>query len=804
MVTVLDDVRYAWRSILRMPLLATVVVGSLAIGIGANTAVFSWFEAVVLRPLPGVAASGAYYFVEPRSEAGTYPGVSWLDYQDLRARVRSIPNLLAFRMTPLNVGEPPAAERTFALLVSDNYFSALGLRPSSGRLLDASDAARPGGEPVVVVSYDFWRTRLAADPRAVGRALRINGLPLVVVGVAPQRFQGTVLGLNFSLFVPATMAGPLLAGSRELTDRSMRGYSTMGLLGSGSRASAAQTEVDAAMRELAGRYPDTNRGLRGELIPFWQAPRGPQHLFGTALIGFQIVMLLLLLAVCGNVANLMLARASSRYREMGVRLSLGATRARVARLMLTEAIVLGTIGAALGTAIAVWATDAVRDVPITEAFPIRFQTGVDGVALAFAIALGVGCGATFGLAPALHLARIDPQSALRAGVRARGRHPVRQLLMSAEVAIATIVLLAAALFVRSFTEARDLDPGFRRDGVLLSAYDVTGRGLADDSARTLATRLLAALSALPQVESAAIAVSVPLDIHGLPLRGFSLEGRARSDANPDQALSNIVTPGYFHTMGIPIVSGSDFAPLDDTRQPPQAIVNEAFVQRYVVSGAILGRWISNRGRRYTIVGVVRNSVSDSFGEPLTPVMYFSYRDRPAAAGEIHVRTASGAERLLAPSVERAVHVIDPTIPVYDVRTLADHVDKNLFLRRIPARMFLVLGPVLLLIAAVGIYGGVAYNVSHREPELGVRLALGATANRVVGELVAETVGLAAAGAGVGWAVALGVAVHLVRNGVSAVVFGGVPLAMLTVAAVACWLPARRVAKLDPVRALRDQ
>ena len=803
MVTVLDDVRYAWRSIRRMRLLAAVVVGSLAIGIGANTAVFSWFEAVVLRPLPGVAASGAYYFVEPRSEAGAYPGVSWLDYQDLRARVRSMPNLIAFRMTPLNVGEPPAAERTFALLVSDNYFSALGLRPSAGRLLDASDASQPGGEPVVVVSYDFWRTGLAADPHAVGRALRVNGLPLVVVGVAPPRFQGTVLGLNFSLFVPATMAGPLLAGSRELTDRSLRGYSTMGLLGNGS-ASAAQTEVDAGMRELAARYPDTNRGLRGELIPFWQAPRGPQHMFGTALIAFQIVMLLLLLAVCGNVANLMLARASSRYREMGVRLSLGATRGRVARLMLTEAIVLGTIGAALGSAIAVWATDAVRDVPITDAFPIRFQTGVDAVALAFAIALGVGCGAAFGLAPALHLARIDPQSALRAGVRARGRHPARQLLMSAEVAVATMVLLAAALFVRSFTEARDLEPGFRRDGVLLSAYDVTGRGLTDDNARTLAARLLAALSALPRVESAAIAVSVPLDIHGLPLRGFSLEGRARTDANPDQALSNVVTPGYFQTMGIPFVSGSDFAALDDTRQPPQAIVNEAFVQRYVANGAILGRWISNRGRRYTIVGVVRNSVSDSFGEPLTPVMYFSYRDRPAATGEIHVRTASGAERLLAPSVERAVHGIDPTIPVYDVRTLADHVDKNLFLRRIPARMFLVLGPVLLLIAAVGIYGVVAYNVSHREPELGVRLALGATANRVVGELVAETVGLAAAGAGVGWLVALGVAVHLVRNGVSAAVFGGVPLAMLTVAAVACWLPARRVARLDPVRALRDQ
>src|SRR5581483_7647506 len=575
----------------------------------------------------------------------------------LRARVRTMPELLAFRMLPLSVGEPSRSERAFALLVSGNYFSALGLRASLGRLLDASDTARPDAEPVLVVSHDFWRTHLGADPRAIGRPLRVNGVPLTIAGVAPPRFQGTVLGLDFALFVPATMARPLLAGSKELTDRSLRGYSALGRLAAGASAAAAQAELDAAMRDLAAQYPDTERGLRAEVLPFWQAPRGPQRLFGAAVIGLQIVMLILLLAVCGDVANLMLARASSRYREIGVRLSLGATRLRIVRLVLAEAVMLGLAGAAIGTAIAMWATEAVRDVPITDAFPIRFQSSIDGLGLTVAIALGVACGIVFGLAPALHVARIDPQRALHAGLRASGRSALRQLLMGGEVALATVVLIAAALFVRGFTETRGIDPGFRREGVLLSAYDLSGRGLSDADARTFASRLLNGLARAPQVASAAIAVSVPLDIHGLPLRAFSLEGRAKSDATPDQALSNVVTPGYFRTMGIAMVSGSDFAPLDDAQQPPQAIVNEAFVQRYIGDGAAIGRTIGSRGRRYKIVGVVKNSLSESFSEPPTPVMYFSYRDRPAITGEVHARTLPGAERLLAPVVERTVHQV---------------------------------------------------------------------------------------------------------------------------------------------------
>src|SRR5204862_4069603 len=312
----------------------------------------------------------------------------------------------------------------------------------------------------------------------------------------------------------------------------------------------AQSDLDAAMRQLAHDCPDTNGTMQAEVLSFWQAPRGPQRMLVGALAILQAVMLLLLLAVCGNTANLMLARASARYREMGVRLALGAGPWRLVRLLLTENLMLALFGAALGAVIAVWATDALRAVPMIGSVPVKFQTSVDAVGLAFAMLLGVVCGVMFGVAPAAQLAGVDPQIALRSGSRTAGRSGMRNALMAVEVGLALVVLMSAALFIRSFSETRDTDPGFRREGVLLAAYDLTGRKNADAAfSRDFTARLLGRLRSLPGVEAAAIATAVPLDIHGLPLRSFALEGRARSDAAPDRALSNLVSPGYFRTMG---------------------------------------------------------------------------------------------------------------------------------------------------------------------------------------------------------------------------------------------------------------
>ncbi|MGH7711031.1 MAG: ABC transporter permease, partial [Gemmatimonadaceae bacterium] len=462
-------------------------------------------------------------------------------------------------------------------------------------------------------------------------------------------------------------------------------------------------------------------------------------------------------------------------------------------------------GAVLGVLIAIWGSTALRAVPMIAAFPIKFQTGLDAVGLTFAIVLGLLCGVISGAPPALQLAAVDPQSALRAGVRARGRSRVRNVLMGVEVALALVVLVMAGLFVQRFSETRDTDPGFRVEGVLLAVYDVSAREIDDAAARDLAATLLSRLRALPDVESAAIATSVPLDIHGVALRPFALEGRARISADLDRALSNVVTPEYFRTMGIELSAGRDFADLRDVAAAPQAIVNEEFARRYLDGAEPLGRRLEAAGRQYVITGVARNSLYDAFGEPPKAIVYYSYRDRPYSSGEIHVRTRAGIELTLAPELRRIMREIDPSVPIYDVRTLNDHVERNLFFRRVPARIFVVLGPLLLLLAAIGIYAVVDYSVARRTSEMGVRLALGATAGRVAAQVAGENLRVVGVGALIGWTIAFLVYIHVAPGApldVSA--FVGVPILLLLVAAAASLLPARRAGRIDPLVALRQE
>jgi predicted permease len=799
----MTDLRHALRIIWRAPVLAAVVICSLGIGIGVNTAVFSWIQAIVLRPLPGVANATDFYLIEPRSDAGSHPGSSWREYLDLESRLTSSADLLAYRMAPFTTGAAEHAERSYGLLVSGNYFAALRLRPALGRFPRADEVSQAGGAPIVVISHDYWQTRYNGSPDVLGTTLRVNERPLTIIGVAPAGFQGTVLGLDFALWLPATMAPTLLGGSRELDDRGSRGYSVMARIESPAGLAKVQVQADAAMRELATLYPESNAGVHVEILPFWRAPRGPQLMFAQALFLLQGVMLLLLLAVCGNTANLLLARASARQREIGVRLALGAGPWRVTSLLLAESLTLALLGAALGVALGVWGTQALRAVPMIGAFPIKFQTSVDAVGLLFATVLGIGCGLLFGLIPALQLARVDPQAALRTGVQSAGRSRTRSALMATQVGLAIVVLTAGALFLRSFRETRDIDPGFRRDGVLLAAYDLSAGNPNGARSKAFASNLLQRLLALPNVDAAAIATSVPLDIHGLPLRSFTVEGRSRSDKVQDQAVSNVVTPGYFATLDIPLRAGRDFSPLSDANAPPEVIVNEAFVRRYLPGVQPIGHRLASRDRQFTIVGVVRTTLYDSFGEPPTPAFYFSYRDRPAPTGEIHIHARQGAEAL-APDIRRAVHEIDPTLVVYDIRTFDDHIEKNLFLRRIPARMFAVLGPLLLILAAIGIYAVVSYSIARRTVEIGIRHALGATKSRVVIEIVADTLRAIGSGALIGWLLSMLVEIHIARGVLYLPIVLGVPALLFLVATIACWIPARRAAGADPVAALRHQ
>jgi predicted permease len=799
-----SDVILAARALARTPVLAAVVVLSLGVGIGVNTVVFSWIQALVLRPLPGVADASRFYLIEAQNDTGVRPGASWPEYQDLLGQLRALDGLLAFRMVPLNVGERTRLERTYALLVSGNYFATLELRPALGRLLRRDEVTAPGREPVVVVSYDYWQTKLGGAADIVGRPLRANDVELTIVGVTPEGFQGTILGLQFDLWVPATVAPVLLSGSRELTERSARGYYLMGALRDGVTPEQAQAEITAAMRRLARDFPETNATMGAQVLPFWRASRGPQGLLLQGLAVLQGVMLVLLLAVCGNTANLVLSRASSRAREIGVRLAVGASRWQVIRLLLVESLVLGVAAAGVGVIIAYWGTNALRAVPLmTTQFPVRFQTDLDLATLVFAAALGVAAALLFGMAPAIQLSRISPQFIMRAGAGLTGRTGLGPALMAIEVALAIVVLMTAGLFLRTFQQSQETDPGFRVQGVLLAAYDLAGRGFDASRSRQFAERVLSQLRALPDVESAALAVSIPLDIHGLPSRAFTLEGRARTDGAEDRALSNTVTPGYLETMSIPLLAGRDFVELGETTAPAEAIVNDEFVRRFIVDGETLGRRLTIGQTTYVIVGVARTSLNESFSESPTPVIYLSYRDRPAGFAEMHVRTRLGDEMLLAPAVSRAVQELDGSLPVYNVRTLTQHVEMSLALRRIPARMFVVLGPLMLVLAAIGIYGVVAYNVSQRTAEIGVRMALGASGATVVSQIVRENAVVVAGGAATGWLLVMYVYTRVLRGDFDVVAFVAVPVLLLLVAATACWVPARRASRVDPAVALRE-
>jgi predicted permease len=478
------------------------------------------------------------------------------------------------------------------------------------------------------------------------------------------------------------------------------------------------------------------------------------------------------------------------------------------KLLLAENLLLGVLGSVLGIVIAWWGTDALRAMPDYGAFPVRFQTSVDGLGLLFAVALGIGSGLLFGAAPAFQLARVDPQHALRSGSKSSGRSAIRDGLMALQVGLALLVLTVAGLFFQGFVETRETDPGFKVDGVLLATYDLSGRPATAEGCGNcvsgFATRLLERLRNVPGVEAVALASAIPLDIHGLPLRSFTLEGRAQAQEAPDRALSNTVSNDYFKVMGIPIVEGRDFVDMSDTAMGPQVIVNQEFVRRFI-TGETVGRRLTVRDRSYMIAGVVRDSTYEAFGEPTTPAFFFSFRDRPSIMAEVHLRAKTGAETTFASEIQRAVRELDASLPVYNVRTMSEHIDRNLMLRKIPARMFLVIAPLLLALVSIGIYAVVAYTVAHRTAEIGIRIALGATAGGVVRQIVKDGMTVIGAGASLAWVLAVMVDLHLFAGGAGDMpILLGVPVLLLGVAAVACWLPARRATLVDPVVALRTE
>ena len=521
----------------------------------------------------------------------------------------------------------------------------------------------------------------------------------------------------------------------------------------------------------------------------------------------QGLMLLLLLAVCGNTANLMLARASARQREVGVRLALGAGPWRIVSLLLTENVAAGAArrrarrgDRGVGDRSDARGADHRR---VPDQIPDRASTASASPSRS---ALGALCGLIFGIAPASSWRGSIRRRRSASGARTAGRSAMRNALMAVQVALALVVLMAAALFLRSFSETRDTDPGFRREGVLLAAYDLSGRNLSTRSGARLhgpAARATARAAGRGRGRHRDVGPARH-PRHAEP-RASRWKAAPQTGAAPTAGADQHRHARLFRGDGNPAARRARVRrPAATPRRRRRRSSTRSSCAATSRRGEAIGRRLETRGSTFTIVGVVRQSVNESFGEKPTPFIYLSYRDRPSPAGEIHLRTRAGAEILLGPEVERVVRDLDPTLPVYDIRTLSDHVEKNLLLRRIPARMFVVLGPLLLILAAIGIYAVVAYAVSQRTKEIGVRLALGATNGRVVSQIVCESLRVVVVGGFVGWMAALVFNSHLLRGPLYLSVFAGVPALLFGVAALACWLPAQRASALDPIAALRQE
>ncbi len=801
----LAPLRFAYRTLTKAPWLSLVVVLSLAIGIGANTVVFSWLKSSVLHPLPEVTAP--VLLLETKDDTGNYVTTSWLEYQELPELLPSFRLIAAQRTRTLYLGDTTREARVFAELVSANFFAVLGIEPQLGRFFLRDEATRPGSAPVVVISHEFWQRTFQGAPDIIGRNLRLNSLTFTVIGVTPEGFRGGFNNLGFDVFVPATMAGGLVAASTELTHRDNRAYVMLAQLRPGTPPGRAQGELAAAARHLIATHPETNRGLGYELLPLWRSPRGGVTMVAS-LVTLQVFAALILIVVCANTANLLLARASVRRREIGVRLALGAGPARILCQLLFESVCLALAGAVVGLIVALWGIDALAQIPLPGGLPIRLAPALDWTSLAFAIGVATACGLAFGLAPALQLARGDLLSALSGGRGSvDGRSRLRDALVGLEVAVALVVLVLAGLFLKSFRNAVSVNPGFDSRRVLLAGLDLGGRGYNAQTGGALLDDLLQRLNSLPGVARAAAANFVPLDLRGVSTGVISIVGKV-FDPNR-KILYYHATPGYFATLGIPFVAGTDLAPRARADLPLDAVIDDEMVRRYWPDENPVGQRFEVDGSTYVISGVVRTPKLERINESPRPAAWLSMRTQFVSAPFLQVRATEGDPRALLPAIRDTIRQVDPELATLEPRSLAQHVENSLFAERIPAQMLLVLAPLALALAVIGLYAVVAYTVGQRTREIGVRIALGATPSDLVVQMMWQSLRIVLVGTAVGWACAFaaGCILRDLLVGVSSydpLLFVGIPALLFAIATLACWLPARRAAKVDPLVALRAE
>jgi len=803
-----QDIRFAFRSFARQPALTLIAVVSLGLGIGATATVFTWLQGFVFNPLPAIPRSDRLVVAHTRAPDGATWSVSWPDFQDWRAGARTA-DLAAWEMTQLGLREGSGpTERAWGMLVSGNYFEDLQVGATLGRVLSMDDERNRA--PVAVLGHGFWQRRFASDSTVVGRTITLNGAAFTIVGVAAPRFGGTYIGLSLNLYVPITTM-PLLTpdGEQSLRDRQHRSLGVVGRL----KPEATATQATAELNPLARRAGEAG-GLTtplGAIVQRHSDVDAPGAM-RPVLIALLALAGLVLLIACANVASLLLARAIARRREVAVRLAVGASRSRLVRQLLTESVALAALAGLFGLVMSFWGRDAMLALLPAVPYPVGLDFRLDGWVLGFATAVTATAAVVFGLVPALQASRPALVPALKdeIGDGPGGRGRLQSALVVAQVSLSLVTLVSAGLFVRSLKGYRSIDTGMHgTDRVLLIGTDMRLTGIANDSLQvTMVRSLLERIRALRGVEAAAVARAVvlgPGPVSSTPMR---IEGYAPAPDENMNISQNVVSGDYFRTTGIGVLEGRDISDGDLAGNAPVAVVNDAFLRKYLAGRSAIGARVNVTGDQWlTIVGVVATSKYDSYTETPLPMVFRAYSVRSAPpAFTVHVR-AAGEAVALAAAIRGVFTEVSAALPFLDPRSMAEFNTIPYWPQKVGAIMLAAIGALALLLSAIGIYGVLSYNVSRRAREIGVRVALGARHRDVVGMIVARALRLTGLGLLIGGAAAIG-AGELLKSQLfgigprDPVTFAGITFLLGVVGLFASWLPARRAAAVDPMVALR--
>ena len=841
--TMLQDIRYGLRMLARSPGFTAVAVLSLALGIGANTAIFTLIDAVLLKMLP-VKNPKEIVLLRWAVPAGQHPlgarsmeGNDWIEkgrnlgtafsypaYREIRARGQGpgqpFSEVFAFKgLGELNVLVDGQASLAFAQLVSGDYFHALGVNPAGGRMLTASDD-HAGAPPVCVISNRYWQRRFGGETSAIGKSIAINGAPVTIVGITPPEFFGLQLGEAVDISLPLATQPLILPNPDPKT--SMFTASTywwvliMGRLNPGVSEQQAIARLEPIFQRTVNEKPSGLKGDRTamaslEVVPGSQGIDGLRRQFSRPLLILMGMVGMVLLIACANVANLLLARATTRRQEIGVRLSLGAPRSRLIRQLLTESLLLSSLGGVLGLALAWWGSRILVTFISSARNPIELNLSPDLRVLCFAAGACIVTGLLFGLMPALRATRVDLTPSLKRGARA-GLGGGKMLVV-AQAALSVVLLFGAGLFVRTLVNLESLNTGFDKENLLLFGINAPQAGYKDQALKNFYIQVQQRLSALPG------AVSATASSHLLLSGGSRSSGIWVPGYTPSPEERSIVRvlpagPDFFRTMKLPLLRGRDFSARDSENAPGVAVVNEAFVKRYFDGRDPMGqriRWDRTKPDM-EIIGVAKDAKYNSLRKDTPATVYHPFTQANIYSMHFEVRTVANPKALI-PDVRRAVAALDRNVPLYDVKTQTEQIDELLIQERLFAKLMSFFGGLALLLACVGLYGLMSYAVARRTGEIGIRMALGARRGNIIGMVLGETLWMVAAGLALGIQLSLG-AGRLAQSAISDLLFGlkatdidsavFAGTALVIVAAVAGFVPARRASRVDPMVALRHE